>query len=204
MSGPGVSYDYDNDPAWTAADLVVSVGLEGDLAGWTATWRWQLVDKDGRQVDPADSLANAQIAVAGDVALSPPRGVVTLGDASMTRVLRDFRAPWMPVAVRRRALAVGSALPAWARAAERLQKRPGRQGTPDAEYVLWVLRRIEADSEDAPVKWMSERYGRTVTSIQNRLTKARERGLATFRPVRLTAKGECLVEEAQRIAEGSQ
>ena len=97
-------------------------------------------------------------------------------------------------------------LHAWGRAAEQPGRRPGRARTSDAEYVMWVQRRIEATQHEPrkPVKWLAEQHGpgRSAASVQNMLSKAVERGLAKSEPWRLTAKGKRLVAQAEKVAAG--
>jgi len=194
ITGPGVRTAA-NPRGLVDTPMTVRAGLSGRLEGWTAVFVFNLVDDRVTLVEPVQL---------------DPGTLPVLPDDVTTRMLRALTVPWLARAVRWRAERVAVTFPEWLEALDAGSRRPGQRGTSDDEYALWVKRREEAEQEapDAPVKWMVERYGRPgaddTASIKAKLSKARQRGLVTFRPFKVTRKGRRLIKASERITLGGE
>jgi hypothetical protein len=84
--------------------------------------------------------------------------------------------------------------PAWVAAFNR-GRRTGARGTSMLTYAQWAQRRVEAQEVDPtrPIKWLVERYGESERAINAFVWRARDKGLLTDRPPRLTPLAETIL-----------
>jgi hypothetical protein len=166
--------------------LTVTVPLDGMVKGATAVVRWDLVD--------------GRIHRNNTIEIVLPDGDDEWDSIPTQRALRYLRIGEVTHEVRQWVEGVG--LPTWLEALNRpQQRRTGRRGTSVGVYLMWAQRRIEAEKQDRPIKWLAETYNETEAAVNAFLQRAKRDDLIVMQRGRapvLTAKAKKLITEQKR------